>query len=87
MNAARGRVFLFVTAWLALGRLTSPAAEAVLEFYGNNSYVEVGTPESLQIPSGAPLTIECWVYLKTISGGSSGRDMLYSKNNGRSGPT
>ena len=49
---------------------------------GNNSYVLVGTPDALQIPSQAPFTIEAWVYLKTLNS----RDIFYCKNRSRTSP-
>ncbi|HOF88355.1 MAG TPA: hypothetical protein PLZ36_09675, partial [Armatimonadota bacterium] len=58
------------------------SAETVPVFTGNNSYVNIGTPDALQIPSSAPFTIEGWMVFDALST----RDMLYCKNNGRSGP-
>ncbi len=54
-------------------------AENVLQFSGNNSYVNLDMPAILQIPSDSPMTVEGWMYLDT----RSDRDMLYSKNNAR----
>ncbi len=54
----------------------------VLNFTGNNSYVNIGAPPSLQIPSSSPFTIEGWVYLNSVSGVR----MLYSKGNARTSP-
>lgn len=58
------------------------AAETVLSFSGNGSYVDLGTPAALQIPSNDPFTIEGWMYFHALST----RDLILSKNNGRSGP-
>lgn len=51
-------------------------------FFGSDSYVMVGTPDALQIPSGAPFTVEGWMRFEAFST----RDMLYSKNNARGAP-
>ncbi len=74
-----GRSFIAATV-LMLTVLTVQAGETVLSFTGNNSYVNVGITSVLQIPSSSPLTFESWVYLNALSS----RDILYSKNNGRS---
>lgn len=58
------------------------AVEPVPLFTGNNSYVELGTPDALQIPSNKPFTVEGWMLFNSFSI----RDMLYCKNNGRGSP-
>ena len=47
--------------------LTTLAAIPVLEFGGNASYVDLGTPAALQIANNAPFTVEGWMYLKSFS--------------------
>lgn len=54
-------------------------AETVPLFGGNNSYVEIGTPSALQVPSNNPITVEGWMRFNSLTT----RDMLYCKNNGR----
>ncbi len=68
-----------LTIFLCLIVSTARAAEPVLEFTGNNSYVDLGMPEVLQFANNAPLTVEGWMYLETLGS----RDMLYSKNDAR----
>ena len=55
--------------------------ECALEFDGVDDYVDLGTPSELQLSNNAPFTWEGWVYFRSFSS----RDMLISKNNGRSG--
>ncbi|MDX9863010.1 MAG: LamG-like jellyroll fold domain-containing protein, partial [Rhodospirillales bacterium] len=56
------------------------AGETVLSFTGSDSYVNLGTPDALQIPSSGPFTVEGWMYLNALDS----RDMLYTKNSARS---
>ena len=52
------------------------ADETVLSFTGSGSYIDLGTPDALQIASNDPFTVEGWMYLNA----TSIRDMLYCKN-------
>ena|SRR5690554_4601111 len=63
----------------ALCQTHARAAETVLDFSGTDSYVDLGMPDVLQIPSDGPFTVEGWMYPRTVDS----RDMLYSKNSGR----
>lgn len=73
------KVMLGVT--LLLFGLAEPviATETVLSFSGTDSYVDLGSPGALQFANNSPLTVEGWIYLNS----SDVRDMLYSKNIGR----
>lgn len=71
---------VLICSLLTVGRGLS--AENVPLFDGSDSYVNVGTPAALQIPSNDPFTIEGWMLFNSIDT----RDMLYSKNNAKSGP-
>ncbi|NLL83765.1 MAG: LamG domain-containing protein, partial [Lentisphaerae bacterium] len=57
-------------------------AETVPVFTGNNSYVDLGAPDALQIPSNEPFTVEGWM----LFNGTDNRDMLYCKNSNRGSP-
>ena len=75
---------LGMAGWLlavALARDVVPvrAAETVLNFSGTDSYVALGMPAALQLPSSGPFTVEGWMFLRTVDA----RDMLYSKNTTR----
>lgn len=76
--ASRGALVL---AALALSIIVLAAARSsadpVLSVTGSNSYVHLGNPASLQIPSGAPLTVEGWIRFNAFTN----VDMLYSRNN------
>lgn len=63
------------------GALTARTEEIVLSCSGNGSYVNLGTPAALQIPSNNPFTIEGWMLFNSIDT----RDMLYCKNTGHGG--
>lgn len=67
--------FVFLLCF-ALRFMPVVSAETVVSFAGNNSYVNIGTPAALQIPSNDPFTVEGWMYLNA----TSTRDMLYCKN-------
>jgi hypothetical protein len=54
-------------------------AEPVPLFSGSDSYVDLGKPDALQIPSKAPFTVEGWMLFDTLKS----RDMLYCKSAGR----
>lgn len=73
------RVIAWAMVWFCVTGLAAPGTEWVLEFTGNNSYIELGTPGALQIPSGEPFTVEGWMYFHSLSS----RDMLYSKDRDR----
>lgn len=85
MNSHRrvGRVSLFVVAWV-LGVAAGPvrAGETVPQFTGSDSYVLVGTPPALQIPSNEQFTVEGWIYFNALSGTRT----IYSKNSSRGSP-
>ncbi len=66
---------LVLTIFLCLMVSTARAAEPVLEFTGNNSYVDLGMPEVLQFANNAPLTVEGWMKLNR----TSSRDMVCSR--------
>jgi hypothetical protein len=51
-------------------------------FAGTSSYVLVGTPDALQIPSGHPFTVEGWMKFNAFDAA----EMLYSKNAARTSP-
>ena len=57
-------------------------AETVPLFDGSDSYVDLGAPDALQIPSNDPFTVEGWMRFN----GLSTRDMLYCKNSNRGSP-
>ena len=59
--------------------LAAVAAEPVPLFSGSDSYVDLGKPDALQIPSKAPFTVEGWMLFDTLKS----RDMLYCKSAGR----
>ncbi len=60
---------------------SSQARESVPSFSGATSYIHIGTPDALQIPDNAPLTVEGWIYLNLIGS----HDLLYSKSHARRG--
>lgn len=76
------RMKTLMAALCSLLTLTAVAAETVLCFSGKNSYVDLKTPDALQIPSNEPFTVEGWMLFNALSI----RDMLYSKNRGRLSP-
>ncbi|MDX9982237.1 MAG: hypothetical protein RBU25_19610, partial [Lentisphaeria bacterium] len=59
----------------------SRGAVSVPRFSGTDSYINLGTPEVMQISANHPFTIEGWVWFESV--GSS--TMLYSKNSFRGG--
>jgi len=55
------------------------AAVSVPMFWGSSSYIDLGSPPELQIPSGLPFTVEAWIrieYHRKEVG-------VYSKGDGR----
>ncbi len=70
---------LALAIFLCLMGNVAHAAEPVLEFTGNGSYIDLGTPEALHMAEDAPFTIEGWVKLNRFSD----RDMLYSRRASR----
>ncbi|NLL83182.1 MAG: LamG domain-containing protein, partial [Lentisphaerae bacterium] len=89
INGLRDNTTYFVTV-LATNICGSTVAAPSLSFTTRNSatvlassgigYVDIGTPDALQLPANAPFTIEGWVLFKSLTT----RDMLYSKSNARS---
>ncbi len=67
---------------LGLLGLATQAAEPVLDFTGSASYVNLGTPDALQLPAG-PFTIEGWVRFDTFATARC----FYSKCNARTSST
>lgn len=61
---------------------TRISPQPATSFSGSDSYIDLGAPGALQIPSNEPFTVEGWIYLNA----RSTRDMLLCKNNNRSSP-
>ncbi len=69
---------------------TSTAAQVSIQenseitpfFYNSSSYIDLGTPDALQIDSDHPFTVETWVKFSHLSG----RDVIFCKSNGRATP-
>lgn len=57
------------------------ASPSVPVFSGADSYINLGTPEILQIPANHPFTIEGWVWFESIQATVT----LYAKNSFRGG--
>ncbi len=70
---------LVLAIFLCLIVSAARAAEPVLEFDGNSSYIDLGTPDALHMSEDAPFTIEGWMKLNS----TSSRDMLYSRRASR----
>lgn len=73
------RMKTLAAALCGLLTLAAVAAEPVPLFSGSDSYVDLGTPAALQIPSNEPFTVEGWMLFDTLKS----RDMLYCKSAGR----
>ena len=73
------RMKTLAAALCGLLTLAAVAAENVPLFSGSDSYLDLGKPAALQIPSNEPFTVEGWMLFNALSS----VDMLYCKNNGR----